>query len=221
MTYLYYMSFIFVFGPCWNNLETLKNTIENNRNLVENIKSVYITTNDNTVLEYYNDLNDNNIICKKFADNQGHQTSCFNAIITGMKMIIEYDEDEDVYVNDINLFNNSVSKFNKGVDIVCRKYEGTKNGQLLDYYMNDVFFIKKNKIKPIFGDKNMMILNDIEITFCENEFTKIISNSNIFSIPYHNHSTHKDSELGFHHIINYYPGIPFWNKLNIEEIYNM
>jgi hypothetical protein len=224
------MAVIFVFGPCWNNLETLKNTIENNKRMISNIKKIYITTNDNNVLNYYKNLNDENILCQKFADNQGHQTSCFNAIISGMKMVIDNEKDndddivifahEDVYINDIRLFNNSLSKFNKGVDIVCRKYAGTQKGESLDYYMNDAFFIKKNKIKEIFGNANMMIIH-IGM-FCENEFTKIINKYNIFSIPYHSHSTHKDSELGFHHILNYNIGnIPFWDKSNINEILNM
>jgi hypothetical protein len=224
------MAIIFVIGPCWNNLNVLKNTIENNRKMVKDIKHFYITTNDNTVLEYFEKLNDENIKCQKFADNQGHQTSCFNAVISGMKMIIENDKDndddivifshEDVYVKDINLFNNSLSKFNKGVDIVCRKYEGTKKGESLDYYMNDAFFIKKNKIKEIFGKKNMMTIH--VGMFCENEFTKIISNYNICSFPYHDHSIHKDSELGFYHILNYnISNITFWDKSNINELFEM
>jgi hypothetical protein len=46
------MAVIFVFGPCWNNLETLKNTLENNKRMISNIKKIYITTNDNNVLNY-------------------------------------------------------------------------------------------------------------------------------------------------------------------------
>lgn len=224
------MGIIFVFGPCWNNLNVLNNTIKNNLDLFPNTKAIYISTNDTNVLNYFNALNDPIIRCQKFADNQGHQTSCFNAIISGMKMVIDYDNDddddivvfshEDVFINDINLFNNSISKFNKGVDIVCRKYEGTKKGESLDYYMNDAFLIKKNKIKDIFGNTDMMTIH-IGM-FCENEFTKIIKNYNVFSFPYHNHSTHKDSELGFHHILNYDIGdIPFWNKSNIYELFKM
>ena len=41
-------------------------------------------------------------------------------------------------------------------------------------------------------------------------------------LPYYLHSTHKDSELGFHHILNYDIGnIHFWDKKNIDEIYNL
>ena len=54
--------------------------------------------------------------------------------------------------------------------------------------------------------------------WCEKEFTNIIKNYNIFHIPYYNHSTYKDSELGFYHILNYDTGIPFWDKKNKEEI---
>jgi len=224
------MGIIFVFGPCWNNLNTLLNTIKNNLYFFPDTKAIYIATNDVNVLNYFNNQSNNNIICEKFSDNEGHQTSCFNSIIYGMKMVIKYDlndsddivvySHEDVYINDINLFNNSISKFNKDVDIVCRRYEGTKKGETMDYYMNDAFFIKKNKIKEIFGECQ---LKTIHIgMFCENEFTKIIEKFKVFYIPYYNHSTHKDSELGFHHILNYDIGnIPFWDKSNIQEIYNM
>jgi len=219
-------------GHCWNNLDTLIKTIENNNKMLSNIKAFYITTNDQNVLNYFDKLNCDKIKCKKFADNQGHQTSCFNAIISGMKMLIENDDDkgndddivifshEDVYVNNIDLFNNSINKFKKGVDIVCRKYEGTKKGEALDYYMNDGFLIKRNKVKEIFENTNMMTTDDINKSFCENEFTKIISKYNVFSIPYHSHSTHRDSELGFYHILNYDIGdIPFWDKSNINSLY--
>ena len=224
------MSIIFVFGPCWNNLHTLIDTINNNLTLFPNTKSIYIATNDNNVLMYYNKLNDARIKCEKFADNEGHQTSCFNSIIHGMHMVNKYDSDneddivvyshEDVYIKDINLFNNAMSKFHRGYDVVCRKYEGTKKGESLDYYMNDGFLIKKNKIKEIFGG---CVLKTIHTgNFCENEFTNIIKNYKVFSIPYHSHSTHKDSELGFYHILNYNIGnIPFWNKSNILELYEM
>jgi hypothetical protein len=224
------MSFIFVFGPCWNNLETLKSTISNNTSIIPNIKSIYVATNDSNVYNYFDELKDSKIKCIKFAENEGHQTACFNAIISGMKMVIDYDNDddddivifshEDVYVKDLSLFNNSVSKFNKGVDIVCRIYEGTKKGEPLNYYMNDAFFIKKNKVKEIFNDSKMMTIHPG--MFCEGEFTKIIKQHKVFAIPYYSHSTHKDSELGFYHILNYGIGdIPFWDKSNIEEIYNM
>jgi hypothetical protein len=148
-----------------------------------------------------------------------------------MKMVLEYDDSEnnddiiifsheDVYINDMVLFNNALSKFKKGYDIVCRLYEGTKKGESRDYYMNDAFFIKKNKIKEIFGNSNMMTM--YPGMFCEGEFTKIIQNFKIFYIPYYNHSTHKDSELGFYHILNYDIGnIPFWDKSNIKEICNL
>ena len=54
--------------------------------------------------------------------------------------------------------------------------------------------------------------------FCEKEFTNIIKDHKVFSIPYCHHSTHKDSELGFYHILNYDIGdIPFWDKSNIEK----
>ena len=86
--------------------------------------------------------------------------------------------------------------------------------------MNDAFLIKKNKIKDIFGniDKNITLYTGM---FCEGEITKIIKNYNICAIPYHNHTTHKDSELGFHHIINYENGVPSWDKSNIQEIYDL
>lgn len=223
------MSFIFVIGPCYKNLDTLLKTIENNNSMISNIKRMYIPTNDESVYNYFDNLNDAKVICEKFADNQGHQLSCFNSIIYGMKMIIENERDsdddivvyshEDVYVKDLDLFNNSVTKFERGYDIVCRVYECSKIGEK-NYYMNDAFLIKKRKVNEIFA--NTELLTDISQSFCEREFTKIIENSNIFSIPYYEHSTHKDSELGFYHILNYDIGdIPFWDKSNIEEIYKM
>jgi hypothetical protein len=222
------MSYIFVIGPCWNNLETLINTINNNSSLISNIKRIYIPTNDAKTHRYFSELNNPNIISDYFFENQGHQTSCFNSIIAGMKMVIYNDNDndddivvfshEDVFIKDMSLFNNSVSKFGKGYDIVCRKYTGTQKGEPLDYYMNDGFLIKKNKIKEIFGNSCMKTIGPGN--FCEKEFTNIIKDHKVFSIPYCYHSTHKDSELGFYHILNYDIGdIPFWDKSNIEDIY--
>lgn len=223
------MSFIFVFGPCWNSLEILKYTINNNTSILQNIKSIYVATNDINVYNYFNELNNNKIKCIKFADNEGHQTACFNSIICGMKMVIEYEEDddndivvfchEDVYINDLSLFNNSVSKFNKGFDIVCRRYQASKLGDELDYYMNDAFFIKKNKVKEIFNDTKMMTI--YTGMWCEREFTNIIKNYKICDIPYYKHTTHKESELGFYHILKGENGIPSWDKSNIQEIYDM
>jgi hypothetical protein len=224
------MSFICVIGPCWRNLNTLLDTIQQNRIMLSNIKKFYISTNDEIVERYFIDLNDPSIICKKFAENEGHQTSCFNSIIAGMKMIIDNETDneddiviyshEDVYIKDITLFNNSVNKFQRGCDVVCRVYTGTKLGEQYDYYMNDAFLIKKNKVKEIFRNTAM---KQIEIgNFCEKEFTTIIQKYKIFAIPYCYHSTHKDSELGFYHILNYNIGnIPFWDKKNIQEILDL
>jgi len=239
---MYKMSFICVIGPCWNNLQTLLNTINNNKTLVPTIKKFYIPTNDVNVHNYFCHLNDPTILSCHFDENQGHQTSCYNAIISGMKMIIEHeyedrnengagasgkgDEDivifshEDVYINDMRLFDNAVSKFKNGYEVVCRLYTGTAKGEALDYYMNDAFFIKKNKVKEIFGnvEKKQIIIGN----FCEKEFTTIIKNYKVFSIPYYLHSTHKDSELGFHHILNYNIGnIPFWDKSNMDVILSL
>lgn len=224
------MSIIFVFGPCWNNLQTLINTIEINCRMVPDFKSVYIVTNDSTVFSYFNLLKNEKIKCNQFCDkNELHQTSCFNAIISGMKMVLQHDTDtnddivifshEDVYVKDMLLFNNSVKKIRNGYDIVCRKYCGSKIGDR-DYYMNDAFLIKKHKIQEIFGNSHMMTI--YPGMWCEAEFTKIIKDFDIFSIPYWDHSTHKDSELGFYHILNCDIGnIPFWDKKNIEYILNL
>lgn len=265
---MYKMSFICVIGPCWNNLQTLLNTINNNKTLVPTIKKFYIPTNDINVHNYFCHLNDPTIVSYHFDENQGHQTSCYNAIISGMKMIIEHeykdrnasqagaseagasaseagasasgagasasdagasgagDEDivifshEDVYINDMRLFDNAISKFKNGYEVVCRLYTGTAKGEALDYYMNDAFFIKKNKVKEIFGntEKKQIIIGN----FCEKEFTTIIKNYKVFSIPYYLHSTHKDSELGFHHILNYNIGnIPFWDKSNMDMILSL
>jgi hypothetical protein len=229
------MSYIFVIGPCWNNLQTLLNTIQNNKRLVPTIKKFYIPTNDINVHNYFCNLKNPDILSCHFEENKGHQTSCFNAIVSGMKMIIEHyscddscdDSDdivifshEDVYINDINLFNNAVSKFKQGYDIVCRLYTGTKKGEPLDYYMNDAFYIRKSIVKELFANETMKPI--LPGNFCEKEFTRIIKDSKIFSIPYYLHSTHKDSELGFYHILNYHNGnIPFWDKSNIEKIYNL
>ena len=151
------MSIICVIGPCWNNLQTLLNTIYNNRTMLPQIKKFYITTNDDNNVRYFSELNDPSIICKKFADNEGHQTACFNSIISGMKMIIEHEDDneddvvifshEDVFINDLGLLRNALKMFQRGYDVVCRIYMGTKKFETYDYYMNDAFLIKKKKSK--------------------------------------------------------------------------
>lgn len=223
------MSFIFVIGPSWNNLETLIETINKNNALVSNVKKYYISTNDQNVHKFFTELKNPYIMSDHFYENQGSQTSCFNSIVSGMKMVMNNekveDDDEDIvifthedcYVNDMNLFNRAVEQFKTGCDIVCRMYNGRKKGEAIDYYMNDVFFIKKNKIREIFGNTHMKTI--YPNSFCENEFSNIIKDFKVVSIPYCEHSTHKDSELGFHHIINYeLNGIPFWDKnINLIE----
>ena len=228
------MSFICVIGPGWNNLQLVLHTISKNRNILPGIKKIYIPTNDDNTLRYFTELNDPSIICTKFADNEGHQTACFNAIIFGMKMIIEHEDDneddivifshEDVFILDLSLFYNAVQKFQRGYDMVCRMYLGSKNtikGPIYDTYCTDAFLIKKNKVKDIFQDVTMKQIIYPE-TYCEREFTSIIQNHNVFSFPYYNHCNYRDSELGFHHI--FYTDRddePFWDKSNIQEIYNM
>jgi hypothetical protein len=221
------MSYILVIGPCWNNLQTLLDTINNNASILPNIKRIYIPTNDANIHKFFCDLNNPRIISDYFYENQGHQTSCFNSIVYGMKMVIANEKDnedeivifshEDVFINNIDLFNNSVSKFNKGYDVVCRQYAGTKKGDSVDYYMNDAFLIKKNKVREIFGNSCMKTIHPGNC--CELEFTNIIKKFNIVSFPYFDHSTYGDSELGFHHIIKVNIGIPFWDKKNINELY--
>jgi hypothetical protein len=218
----------FVIGPSWNNLNTLLNTIEKNKSILssDNI-NFYLPTNDRNVEKYFKENEYNNIKCLFFSENQGHQLSCYNSIIAGMKMVIDdekYSNDivifshEDCYINNIELFNEATSKILSGYEIVCRKYNGIIVGNE-DYYMNDTFLIKKNIIKLIFESINIKpyIENGY---FCEKYFTELINTYNIFYIPY-THSTWGDTELGFYHI----PSIKIntnilWDKLNIRNIYN-
>jgi hypothetical protein len=221
------MSYILVIGPCWNELKTLINTIDNNCRFLTDIKRIYVATNDATVHKFFCDLKNPKIISNHFYENQGHQTSCFNSIIAGMKMVIDNEKNddddvvifshEDVYIKDMNLFNKCIKKLNNGYDIVCREYTGSKKGDPTDYYMNDAFFIKKKIVKTVFGNSCMKTIN--VGNSCENEFTSLIKDQKIFSAPYYDHSTFGDSELGFHHLVKVDIGIPFWNKKNIDEIY--
>jgi len=74
-------------------------------------------------------------------------------------------------------------------------------------------------VKEIFNDTKM--ITKYTGMFCEREFTNIIKNYKICDIPYYKHNTHKESELGFYHILKQENGVPSWDKSNIQEIYNM
>ena len=64
------MNFICVIGPCWNNLNTLLHTIDNNNKLLSNIKKFYIPTNDINIHNFFCELRHPNIISYHFAENQ-------------------------------------------------------------------------------------------------------------------------------------------------------
>lgn len=226
------MSYIFVIGPAYNNLNTLLNTININNKILKNIKHFYIPTNDMTIYNYFKNIKCYNITCDFYHKNQGHQLSCYNCIIAGMKMLLINEEDinnddivifshEDCYLNDLLLFNKAVNKL-KIFDIVCRKFiEKRQNKQ--SYYMNDTFIIKKNVIHKTFS--NLEILNDFleennkDNRFCEYFFSKIITKLKIYSISYH-HTTWEDTELGFFHIPSRKYIEKKWDKENIDIIYN-
>ena len=242
------MAIIFVIGPCWNNLNTLINTININKNLINNIKHIYIPTNDLSVEKYFKELNNPSITCKYINENQGHQLSCFNSVIAGMNMVLENDlyynntdivifSHEDCFVNNIKLFNKALDNILiNNYDIVCRKYNATKMYSFFeDYYMHDTFYIKRSSINNIF--KNTKILkefndivkeSDLNVNrekyhtknrkFSEAHFTNIIENYKIYSI-YYNHSTWGDTELGFYHIPSRIHNDIYWDKKNINELY--
>lgn len=227
------MSIIFVIGPSWNNLSTLLETIEINKKMVSNILTenikFYLPTNNREVENYFKNLNDNNIVSYYFGENQGHQLSCYNSIISGMKMVINneellYNEDivifshEDCYINNLSLLNQAIFKLKCGYDMVCRKYNGTIVGNP-EYYMNDTFLINKNIIKNIFEKENNINFIDHGY-FCERYFTELFQNYNVYSIPY-THATWDDTELGFYHIPSNQDYISsYWDKKNIDIIYN-
>ena len=132
------------------------------------------------------------------------------SVISGMKMILEYEDNndndivifshEDCYVKNINLFNKNINILKNNIyDIICREYDAplTKN-HYEKYYMFDTFFIKKTSIKKIFektniveefydfGEKplNYEDYHSKNKKFCEAHFTEIIKNFNIYSILY-------------------------------------
>lgn len=226
------MSFIFIIGPAYNNSKTLLETINNNNKLLKNIKHFYIPTNDRNIYTYFQNQTDyDNITCEFYCENQGHQLSCYNCIIAGMKMLLLYDNEknddiiifshEDCYLNDLSLFNKAVNKL-QTYDIVCREYEAKNQGRL-NYYMNDTFIIKKNVIYDVFNNLDILKNFNEEINpknrFCEFFFSKNISKLKIFSILY-NHTTWEDTELGFYHIPSRIYTELKWDKRNINIIYN-
>ena len=201
---------IFVIGPVWKNLNTLLDTIEINKRMLNNIKKIYIPTNNKNIEKYFLDNPMNNVICKYYFENKNHQLSCYNSVISGMKMILEYEDNndndivifshEDCYVKNINLFNKNINILKNNIyDIICREYDAplTKN-HYEKYYMFDTFFIKKTSIKKIFektniveefydfGEKplNYEDYHSKNKKFCEAHFTEIIKNFNIYSILY-------------------------------------
>lgn len=227
------MSFIFVIGPAYNNLNTLLDTINNNNKLLKNIKHFYIPTNDRNIYTYFqNQKCYNNITCNFFCENQGHQLSCYNCIIAGMKMLLLDDNEknddvvifshEDCYLKDLSLFDKAINKL-KTYDIVCREFNTKRHQNKQNYYMNDTFFINKNIIHNTF--QHLEILNNFgneknpKNRFCEYFFSKNISKLNIFSILY-DHVTWADTELGFYHIPSRIYSELEWDKQNINIMYN-
>ena len=205
---------IFVIGPVWKNLDTLLETIKINKSMINNIKKIYIPTNNKDVEKYFLENPIDNIICKYYFENKNHQLSCYNSLISGMKMILEYENNnennnendivifshEDCYIKNIDLFNKNINILkNNTYDIVCREFDAPLSRNHFDkYYMFDTFFIKKKSVKKIFGLTNLFDnFYDFGIKplnyenyhakdkkFCEAHFTRIIKNFNIYSILY-------------------------------------
>jgi|TARA_R110002074_G_scaffold38935_1_gene105089 hypothetical protein len=204
------MNLIFVIGPVWTNLDVLLDTIDKNRKMLSNIKKIYIPTNHKDVEKYFIENPNENILCKFFKENQGHQLSCYNSVIAGMHMVLENEKTndndivifshEDCYVKNIDLFNNAINKIkNENYEIVCREFDAPKCFNHYDrYYMFDSFFIKKSVISKYFKDVKLLdkfyhfgdIPKDIfkyhckDKKFGEGHFTKIIENGKIYSILY-------------------------------------
>ena len=201
----------FVIGPVWQNLNTLLETIKLNNSKLFNIHKFYIATNDKSVENYFKYLNDDRITCNFFGENQGHQLSCYNSIIAGMKMVIDdknevFEDTEDVvvfshedcYVHDADVFKLAIDKIIKqNYDVVCREFKGSTIGNY-DYYMNDTFFIKKSKIKEVFKNANQKSFIE-DNYWCEKYFTELICKFNVFKIKYV-YATHGETELGMYHI---------------------
>jgi hypothetical protein len=207
------MSLIFVIGPVWTNLDVLLDTIKKNRSMLSNIKKIYIPTNHEDVVKYFEENPDENIICEYAFKNKNHSLSCYNGVVSAMHMILKHetfndDDDivifshEDCYVKNIELFNNSINKIkDENYEIVCREFDAPKCGNHYEkYYMFDTFFIKKSKIEKYFGNtvlledfyhfgdvpSNFMLYHSKTKKFCEAHFTKDIKieDAKIYSILY-------------------------------------
>ena len=167
------MSLIFVIGPVWTNLDVLLDTIKKNRSMLSNIKKIYIPTNHEDVVKYFEENPDENIICEYAFKNKNHSLSCYNGVVSAMHMILKHetfndDDDivifshEDCYVKNIELFNNSINKIKrKHCDIIFANNVSQKNiGFNSDY--NKVSVIDKNgNVKIIPKNKKSFIANKI------------------------------------------------------------
>ncbi len=227
-------SIYLIIGPSYNNLEKLLYTINNNLKLLKNIKKIYLPTNDINIYNYFTELNNPNITVYKFAENQGHQLSCYNSIIAGMKMLLIDNIDinnndkvifshEDCYINNLELLNKAINKLNNGYDVVCREFNAVKmQNYKYNYYMNDTFIININCIKEIYNNKDILLNFNSEgnpiYRFCEFFFTNDIKKLKVYSIIYE-HTTWWDTELGFYHIPSGYCRNIKWDKKNIDDIY--
>ena len=204
------MSLIFVIGPVWTNLNVLLDTIKQNREMLSNIKKIYIPTNHKDVVKYFEENPDENIVCEYSFDNKNHSLSCYNGVVSAMHMILKHetinDDDivifshEDCYVKNIDLFNNSINKIkNENYEIVCREFDAPLCKNHYDkYYMFDTFFIKKSIIEKYFKSTTILEefyhFGDVPLDvmsyhaknkkFCEAHFTKDIKDAKIYSILY-------------------------------------
>lgn len=170
-----------------------------------------------------------------FGENQGHALGALNSMLLVMNKAIELDSEiivfshDDLYINNIDLFNKSIEILNNK-EMVIRRFTGDsdKKHEWEKYFMFDCFIITKQFAQKVFSKIDIItnkysLPRDYRCGPCpEIYFGKLISSfidiSNIDIVDYP-HCTWYDTELGFYH----YPSNDTeyknkWNKENIEEL---
>ncbi len=211
-------------GPALGRYQMLKNTTEDDMNLIS-FKKIFVVTNDPEIMNIT--FNGVKPVCQLIEDWR-KDLDCLNCNIQNLKNVVNDPEVEDddiilfkhesLFISDMGLIKRAISKMLDGYDMVVRSWIVPNSPTRC----TDMYYVKVSAVRDIVKDFPLVSSFIPEAPYCEHYFTAFIVNkvAKVFDVPYE-HSNWKFTELGFYHI----PRLTedpnwYWNKNNYHDLYN-